>query len=59
MVRKGEPVNDYYRLEVSGIAWINRTVRILGQHKVSEYGESDDWADDVILLEDPSGEPPA
>jgi len=38
---------------------LNRSVRILGQHKVGEDGEADDWADDVVLLEDPTREPTA
>jgi hypothetical protein len=38
---------------------LNRSVRILGQHKLGEDGESDDWADDVVLLEDLPGEPAA
>lgn len=31
---------------------LNRHVLILGRHEVNEDGESDDWADDVVLLDD-------
>lgn len=32
---------------------LNRRVRVLGRHEVSEDGEAEDWADDVIPLEEP------
>ncbi len=31
---------------------LNRPVRVVGRHDVSEGGETEDWADDVILMED-------
>jgi len=31
---------------------LNRIVQIKGRHVVTEDGEADDWADDVVLLED-------
>lgn len=37
----------------------NRTVRIVGMRRVNEAQEADDWADDVVLLEESSGESPA
>jgi hypothetical protein len=31
---------------------LNRPVRVIGRHDVSEDGEAEEWADDVVLLED-------
>lgn len=31
---------------------LNRSVRVIGRHDVSEDGETEEWADDVLLLED-------
>lgn len=31
---------------------LNRRVRVLGRHDVTEDGEAEEWADDVVLLED-------
>jgi hypothetical protein len=31
---------------------LNRSVLVIGRHDVSEDGEAEEWADDVILLED-------
>ncbi len=38
---------------------LNRPVRVLGRHDVSEDGEAEEWADDVVLLEDTGDERPA
>lgn len=38
---------------------LNRPVRVMGRHDVSEDGETEEWADDVVLLEDTSEERPA
>ncbi len=35
---------------------LNRSVRVIGRHEVSEDGEAEDWADDVVLLEDTGDE---
>jgi len=35
---------------------LNRRVRIVGMRRVSEAGEADDWADDVVLIEDTGDE---
>lgn len=35
---------------------LNRPVRVIGRHDVSEDGETEEWADDVVLLEDTSDE---
>lgn len=35
---------------------LNRPVRVLGRHDVNEDGEAEDWADDVVLLEDNADE---
>ncbi|AUX25728.1 uncharacterized protein SOCEGT47_062770 [Sorangium cellulosum] len=37
---------------------LNRPVRVIGRHDVTEDGEAEEWADDVILLEDAAEEPP-
>ena len=36
----------------------NRMVRMVGMCRVNEFLEADDWADDVILLEESSGASP-
>ncbi|MCC6559112.1 MAG: hypothetical protein IT372_39815 [Polyangiaceae bacterium] len=38
---------------------LNRRVRILGMRRVNESGEADDWAADVVLLEEAPREPAA
>jgi hypothetical protein len=38
---------------------LNRRVHILGMRRVNEAGEADDWADDVVLIEDTGDERPA
>lgn len=35
---------------------LNRPVRVIGRHDVTEDGETEEWADDVVLLEDTAGE---
>jgi hypothetical protein len=35
---------------------LNRAVRVIGRHNVSEEGETEEWADDVVLLEDTGDE---
>jgi hypothetical protein len=35
---------------------LNRRVRILGMRRVNDAGETDEWADDVVLLEDSGDE---
>ncbi len=35
---------------------LNRPVRVIGRHDVTEDGETEEWADDVLLLEDPGDE---
>lgn len=36
----------------------NRMVRIVGMRRVNEFQEADEWADDVVLLEESSGASP-
>lgn len=38
---------------------LNRSVLVLGRHDVSDEGEAEDWADDVVLLEDVQDDRPA
>jgi len=38
---------------------LNRPVRVIGRHDVSEDGEAEEWADDVVLLDDAVDERPA
>jgi len=38
---------------------LNRRVRIVGMRRVNEAREADDWADDVVLLEDTGEERPS
>lgn len=38
---------------------LNRTVRILGRRRLNEDSEPEDWADDVVLLEDTADERPS
>lgn len=35
---------------------LNRSVQVIGRHEVSEDGEAEEWADDVVLLEDTGDE---
>lgn len=37
---------------------LNRPVRVIGRHDVSDEGETEEWADDVVLLDDTGDERP-